>query len=122
MRFLLDESAEYRLAAFLKREGHDVTAIAHDYPAALADSDVLAIATSQQRIVITNDPDFGELVFRHSQSHNGVILLRLPAGDTAAKIEALRKALASHAADLGHFLVVDRRGVRVARTPPRRQT
>lgn len=41
MKFLLDESAEYRLATFLTDQGHDVTAIAHDYPHALTDVDVL---------------------------------------------------------------------------------
>ncbi len=43
MRFLLDESAEFRIATFLSLAGHDVTAIAHDYPHALSDYDVLAI-------------------------------------------------------------------------------
>jgi predicted nuclease of predicted toxin-antitoxin system len=118
MKFLLDESAEYRLASFLTGQGHDVTAIAHDYPAAIADSEVLGIAASEQRVVVTNDADFGELVFRHGHAHSGVILFRLPAGDTTAKIEALRKALASGSLQPGRFIVIDRRGVRAARTRP----
>ncbi len=44
MKFLLDESAEFRLAAFLTNLGHDVTAIAVNYPSALRDPDVLATA------------------------------------------------------------------------------
>lgn len=64
MRFLLDESADFPLAAFLKIQGHDVTAIAHDYPHALKDQEVLAIARQEQRILITNDRDFGELLVR----------------------------------------------------------
>ena len=44
MKFLLDESAEFRIAAYLQSQGHEVTAIAHDYPASLSDRDVLAIA------------------------------------------------------------------------------
>ena len=63
MRFLLDESAEYRIVAFLTGLGHDVTAIAHDYPHGLPDQQILEIAVSEQRILITNDSDFGELVF-----------------------------------------------------------
>ena len=78
MKFLLDESAEYRIASFLRDHGHDVTAIAHDYPASLVDEDVLSIAHSEQRIVITNDSDFGELVFRDQQPHSGVILSPRP--------------------------------------------
>ncbi len=47
MRFLLDESADYPLASFLQSIGHDVTSIAHDYPHALKDIEVLAIATAE---------------------------------------------------------------------------
>lgn len=121
MKFLLDESAEYRIASFLRDHGHDVTAIAHDYPASLVDEDVLSIAHSEQRIVITNDSDFGELVFRDRQPHSGVILFRISAGNTPAKIDALHKALAAHADQLDNFVVIDHRGVRV-RTPPRGRT
>jgi hypothetical protein len=31
MKFLLDESAELRIADYLRQFGHDVTVIAHDY-------------------------------------------------------------------------------------------
>lgn len=77
MRFLLDESAEYRLASFLRNPGHDVTAIAHDYPAGLADTEVLALARREDRILITNDRDFGELIIRQRLAHAGVIFFRL---------------------------------------------
>lgn len=92
MKFLLDESAEYRIAAFLKDQGHDVTAIAHDYPQALTDSDVLAIAEAEGRVMITNDLDFGELVFRDGKVHAGVILFRLPSGGTEAQDRRPRAA------------------------------
>ena len=64
MRFLLDENTDFTLVAFLQQLGHDVTCIAHDYPAALKDTQVLSIAASEQRILITNDKDFGELIVR----------------------------------------------------------
>lgn len=55
MRFLLDEGLPYRLATHLQAIGHDVTAVGHDDPYALADRDILAIATTERRIVLTND-------------------------------------------------------------------
>jgi len=115
MKFLLDESAEFRIAAFLKGEGHDVTAIAYDYPHALADRDVLAIAHAEQRILITNDRDFGELIFNQHLPHAGVIYFRLPLDSSASeKITWLTRLLASHQADLGKFIVVTPRGIRVS--------
>ena len=115
MRFLLDESADYPLAKVLTDLGHDVTAIAHDYPGALKDKDVLAIAQSEGKILITNDRDFGELIFRQRLSHSGVILFRLGAEDLQTKTAWLQHVLDNYAGELSHFVVVTDRGVRVRR-------
>jgi predicted nuclease of predicted toxin-antitoxin system len=77
MRFLLDENADVRLVPFLVDQGHDVTAIVRDYPTALSDDAVLAVAVNERRVIITRDTDFGELIYRESRRHEGVILLRL---------------------------------------------
>jgi predicted nuclease of predicted toxin-antitoxin system len=115
MRFLLDESAEYRIATFLRGEGHDVTAIAYEYPHSLSDRDVLRIAHAEGRILFTNDRDFGELIFRTHLPHAGVIYFRLPLDSTAAqKIHWLSRILTSHSQDLGRFIVVTPRGIRIS--------
>jgi len=116
MKFLLDESADYPLAAFLKRLRHDVTAIAHEYPQALSDRAVLSIARSEQRILITNDHDFGELIFRQRLPHNGVILFRLGAETLPVKTRWLGDVLSKRAEDLRDFVVITDRGNRVRRT------
>jgi predicted nuclease of predicted toxin-antitoxin system len=61
------------LIAHLRQLGHDVTAISRDYPHSLADVDVLAIARSEQRILVVADRDFGELIFRQGLAHAGVL-------------------------------------------------
>lgn len=113
MRFLLDESADYPLAKFLQGLGHDVTAIAHDYPAALKDREVLRIAYAEDRIVITNDRDFGDLIFRQRLPHAGVILFRLGDEDLQTKLNWLTYVLSNHSHELIHFLVVTSRGIRI---------
>jgi predicted nuclease of predicted toxin-antitoxin system len=115
VRFLLDESAEHRLADLLTDLGHDVTTVARDYPRSLTDEAVLAIAVEEDRIVITNDSDFGTLVFRDAKRHRGVVLFRMTAGNTARKVDALRRLVMRRAHDLDHFVVIDHRGVRVRR-------
>lgn len=47
----------------LRAEGFDVTMIGTTIPGA-SDDDALAIASKQNRILITEDRDFGELVVR----------------------------------------------------------
>ncbi len=118
MRFLLDESAEFRIATFLSLAGHDVTAIAHDYPHALSDHDVLAIARNEDRVLITNDSDFGELIFRQHLTHAGVIFFRLrPEATAQDKIARLGPLLISHQQDLSRFIVVTEHRVRVRGKP-----
>jgi predicted nuclease of predicted toxin-antitoxin system len=117
VRFLLDESADARLAPWLRSLGHDVTAIAIDHPASLADLQVLAIARRERRVLITDDRDFGELIFVRKLPHAGVIYLRLGEyADLETRIERLAYVLTHHAAHLDTFLVVTRLRVRVTGT------
>ena len=115
MKFLLDESAEVKLALFLESAGHDVEYVLRDFPVGLPDRAILARAHAAQRIPITNDRDFGELVFRHRQPHSGVLYFRLALDTTATlKIDCLQRLLCAHQADLGRFIVVDAHGIRIA--------
>lgn len=115
MRFLLDESAEFRIATFLKDVGHDVQAIAVDYPASLTDHEVLTLATTEQRILITNDRDFGELIFNQHLAHTGVIYFRVSLDSSAAqKIRWLEELFTAHQEDLGKFIVITPRGIRIS--------
>jgi len=115
VKFLLDESADFGLAGFLRELGHDVTTIIEDHPRALADSEVLALASQEQRILITNDRDFGELVFRRRLPHTGVILLRLQNEALSVKQEKLSLTLERYADQLTHFVVITDRAVRIRR-------
>jgi predicted nuclease of predicted toxin-antitoxin system len=71
MKFLPDQSADFRLIPHLRTLGHDVTAISRDYPHSLADEDVLAIARREKRILVVTDRDFGELIFHQGLAHSG---------------------------------------------------
>lgn len=78
MRLLADENVPTALVESLRLLGHDVASIREATPSA-PDPDVLAQANEQQRVLLTYDTDFGELIFRHHYpASEGVILLRLP--------------------------------------------
>ena len=114
MKFLLDQSTDARLIAYLRTHGHDATRIAKEHPAGLPDVQVLAIAHAEGRILVTDDRDFGELVFRLRQPHSGVIYLRLGEySELETKIERLEHVLARYGDQLDHFLFVTRRGIRI---------
>jgi predicted nuclease of predicted toxin-antitoxin system len=119
VRFLLDQSADARLIPFLRSRSHDAVRIGQEHPAGLPDPAVLALAQAEGRILITDDRDFGELVFRHRQPHAGVIYLRLGRyADLSTKIARLAHVLEHYSEQLDQFLVVTHRSVRVRRTEP----
>jgi GDP-D-mannose dehydratase len=63
VNFLADECCDAILVSALRNDGHDVLYVKETAPGA-DDSTVLHLATAQQRILLTEDKDFGELAFR----------------------------------------------------------
>jgi predicted nuclease of predicted toxin-antitoxin system len=119
MKFLFDQSADFRLIPHLRELGHDVQAISRHYPPGLADEDVLAIARAERRVLVVADRDFGELIFHQQLTHVGVIFFRLPGATLQAKVEHLDTVLQEHteAIERGEFLVVTPGQIRVAGRP-----
>lgn len=78
MRFLADESCDQRVVVALRDAGHDVAAIAETVPGSV-DADVLANAIRTSRILLTEDRDFGQLVFSaRTRAPIGVLYIRCP--------------------------------------------
>ncbi len=115
MRFLLDVCASSRaLYAFLEEDGHDVVSVvARDLTA--SDSDILAMALEEDRILVTEDKDFGELVFVRRASHGPIV--RLVELTVAEQVAAMRDLLKHHSSQLtGQVLITVGRGrVRIRR-------
>jgi len=77
MLFLADECCDALVVRTLRELGHDVIYVAELAPG-LADPDVLEQSVSEERILLTEDRDFGELVFRGQETAYGIVLLRIP--------------------------------------------
>jgi predicted nuclease of predicted toxin-antitoxin system len=99
MRFLVDECAGPAVAEWLRGQGHEVFSVFDDSKG-ISDVEVLDKAFAENRILITNDKDFGEMIFRERREHHGVIFLRLDDERSANKIEALRHLLESYSEKL----------------------
>jgi predicted nuclease of predicted toxin-antitoxin system len=119
MKFLLDQSADFRLIPHLRHLCHDVHAISRNYRPGLPDADVLAIAREEGRILLVADRDFGELIFHQGVAHAGVIFFRLPGASLHVKTEQLNTVLTDYAEELerGEFLVVTPGQIRSAGAP-----
>lgn len=76
MRWLADECVDAGLVSHLRAAGHDVVYMAEIAPA-ISDVEVLAHARAEDRLLLTEDKDFGDLVFRRSRPVPAVVLLRV---------------------------------------------
>ena len=115
MRFLLDENVDARLLPYLRQQGHDVKSVLRDYQSSLADPVILALAVSEERVVITNDRDFGDIIFHQGQPHAGVIYLRLRGFGFDHIQSRVDAAIATEPDRSRAFLVVSDRRIRLAR-------
>jgi len=113
VKFLVDECTGTSIVACLRDEGHDVAAVAEAMPQA-DDEDVLDHAVSEARILVTNDKDFGEMIYRSGQAHRGVVLLRLRDERAENKVRIMEIVLAQVGERLqNHYVVATETGIRV---------
>ncbi|PKP60851.1 MAG: hypothetical protein CVT88_01865 [Candidatus Altiarchaeales archaeon HGW-Altiarchaeales-1] len=76
LKFLADENIAKSLVRALRQNGYDVKDIKEEKLIGISDKEVINKAKEQDRIIITHDKDFGNLLNYPLQSHCGVILIR----------------------------------------------
>ena len=118
MRFLIDQDVFGDSTRMLKELGHDIITASEIGMYRAADVELLGIAGSQQRILVTRDRDFGELVFTRNLL-TGVIYLRIPPAAQDAVHDELEKVLSAYpeAELLQSFVVVEPGRHRIRRLP-----
>jgi predicted nuclease of predicted toxin-antitoxin system len=92
MKFLLDVGVGKKVEHWLRENGFDVLSV-RDIDSRAKDSQILQWAVELQRMIITMDKDFGELVYNSGLMHAGVLILRLEDADGDTKVEAIREIL-----------------------------
>ena len=77
MQFLADENIPFLSVKLIRSAGIDLTCISEISPG-ISDSEVLKLSETQNRILLTFDFDFGELIFKEKlNASKGIILFRL---------------------------------------------
>lgn len=113
MKFMVDECVGPSLAHWLMSLGYDVVSSFEGFQG-LADEMVLKKACQEDRIIITSDKDFGDMVFRQQMDHQGIVLLRLVDERPANKIRVVKDVLENYAKEIpGNFIVATEKSVRV---------
>jgi predicted nuclease of predicted toxin-antitoxin system len=113
MILLADESVDRLIVERLRQDGHNTTYVAELAPS-INDDAVLQEANFRKALLLTEDKDFGELVYRLGRIHGGIVLIRLSGLPAAAKADTVANVLQDHAAELqGAFTVISPGAVRI---------
>lgn len=113
MKFLLDVCVASRsMQDMLVARGHDVLSALERNPRA-TDEEILVLAMEEQRILITEDKDFGELVFVRRLPHPCII--RFVEMRVAEQVVAMGELIERYADAMseGSLIVVTRSRVRI---------
>lgn len=113
MRFLGDESCDQAVVRALRAAGHDVLSVSEIAPTA-DDEVVIALARDERRILLTEDRDFGQLVYAHGRPTAGIIYIRI-AGPERSSVGTRVVAVVEKVGDglLGAFVTLSPGRVRI---------
>lgn len=115
MNLLADEGVDRQIVIQLRADGHAVLYVAEMSPG-ISDELVLQEANNAQAVLVTEDKDFGELVFRQRLIHLGVILIRLHGLPSDAKSHIVAEAVGRHGPEMQNaFTVISPGMVRIRR-------
>ena len=119
MRLLADENIPRLVVELLCSRGHDAIWVGEKAPG-ISDQEVLSLATTEKRTLITFDTDFGELVFRLGVGAPfGVILFRIPPDSPSSIAQTVIEVLESRRDWTERFSVVDENRIRTRLLPSR---
>lgn len=115
MRFLADESCDFAVVRALRTAGHDVVAVA-EVALGAPDETVIDLALREQRVLLTEDKDFGRIVFASAKSNPGVIFIRFPASARGSLPQMVLDLLGKYSDRLANrFVVLQPSRVRISR-------
>ena len=119
MRFLVDNALSPKLAEGLRQAGHDAVHLREIGRQSAPDSEVLARAIDEARIIISSDMDFGDLLAARELARPSVILFRRVERGTNSRLALLLKNIAAISVDLerGSIVILESSRMRIRSLP-----
>lgn len=112
IKLLANENIPKSTIILLRQNGIDITAIAEGY-SGISDVQVLQMAEEQERIIVTFDRDYGELIFQKKLHFTiGLIYLRFIPQKPSEPAEILMNIFKREFTFKNKFSVIDRDKIR----------
>jgi len=105
LKFLVDVGIGKKVEAYLKSQGYDTKTV-RDIDSRMEDKEIIQKAVSENRMVVTMDKDFGELVYHSSMKHSGVLLLRMEDATGQEKLQIIKNILTKYSEQIKNCFCV----------------
>ena len=105
LRFLADEGCDFAVVRALREAGFDVVAVC-EIMSGSNDSDIIKLSHAGNRVLLTEDKDFGWLVFVSHADSAGVVLIRFPGNARSTLPGTVVWLSENHASELQNAFVV----------------
>ena len=79
-----------KVEEWFRENNYDVKCV-RDINIRAKDADILRLAASENRMIITMDKDFGALVYNSGMLHSGVLILRLDDAKGEDKVDIVKR-------------------------------
>jgi predicted nuclease of predicted toxin-antitoxin system len=93
MRFKLDENFAQSAKEFLARLGQDASTVREEGLSGASDAAILGAAVREERILVTMDLDFADVLLRPPKESRGIAVLRSPGRVSQAILRSMLAAL-----------------------------
>ena len=119
MKFLADMCISVSIVEFLRENGYDVVRLSDENLEKLPDTEVFEKAVRENRIILTFDLDFSEIVSKSEGSTISVILFRLHNTRSHFVMERLKQVLFESSDNLekGSVIIIDDHRFRIRNLP-----
>jgi len=113
MKFLANENIPLKSIYYLRNAGFDISSISEEFPG-ISDREVLQKSQFENRIILTFDRDYGELIFRFKMGlPAGIVYFRLIPNYPTEPAEYLIRMLSIENLKLeNYFTIVDAEKIR----------
>jgi len=116
-KLLADENIPRKTVQSLTQKGIDIISVTDTSPG-MSDRSVLELGNNEDRVIVTFDKDFGELIFRQRLDTKGLILLRITPVSPEQIAEKIEQTLTRQTTIKNTVIVVREDRIRV--TPIRK--
>lgn len=112
VNILADENVNFNIIRKLRDHDFNIVSVLEDYPG-ICDKTVLKIAKEYNYILLTEDSDFGELIFSDNCEKMSVIFIRYHYNEVSEITRSLLHVLKKYDFDTRKFITLSPKKIRV---------